>query len=622
MAQWTNTRRSDRPPGIRRHTALACVLASVIVLFLPIAQRSAVAAGTPGPTAAIQPSPSTGDAPLVVNFNGAQSYGSYDTIASWDVSFGDGTTDASGTGSPPATIGHTYTTPGSYTAGLTVTDGTSSTASATTVVTVTAPGTPIGGQAGAVHISVTGGPLKTVVTSPVKLTPRFRAADTDYVWYCANGTNSLTLTLSSSRTIMAGGQTGTSVSVSTSVVNNQAVVLDVGAVSYWIRCLPSTFPHTSTTRTGTAIPGYYVTGTFKDSSHGVPGYPIILDRYGTPVWYQTGLPFSGDNVEVLPGTHTVAWSNQGPYSLYSLDTQGVTWVAPPMPPPDEHELFTDAGGNQWMISAPVRTPYDLSAIGYQTNNNIVDCVVQELNAQGLPIWSWDASQHVSPLEANTLSYLTTDQGLPAVDLYHCNSVDVDPENPDLVLISMRESGVFLVDKASGSIKWKMGGTSVAPMDHEPVLTIAGDPEGAIQGQHDVRFQPNGEISMFDDHTGLVGAARAIDYLIDTTSGTATMTWESAAPSGKRTSRMGSVRTYDSTGTTYDLAGASYLAPVETLIDWGQGVPVAGFTVVDNSGTSLMNVQFQAGYVGNRTEFVPLSALDLTELHDTAGTPFP
>ena len=436
MAQWIGCRRSDGPPVVRRHIALACLSASVIVLSLPIAQQSAVAAGAYGPTAAIQASPNNGAAPLVVNFNGAQSYGNTGTIASWDVSFGDGTTDASGTGSPPATIGHTYTTPGSYTAGLTVTNRRLSTALATTVVTVTAPGTPTGGRARAVHISVTGGPLNMVTTSPVKLTPRFRQADTDYVWYCANGTNSLTLSLSSSRTISAGGQTGTSVSVSTSVVNNQAVVLDVGAVSYWIRCLPSTFPHISTTRTGTAIPGYYVTGTFKDSPHGIPGYPIILDQYGTPVWYQTGLPFSGDNVELLPGTHTVAWSNRGPYSLYSLDTQSVAWVAPPTPPPDEHELFTDAGGNQWMISVPVRTGYDLSAIGYPTNHNIVDCVVQELNAQGQPVWSWDASQHVSPLEANTLRYLTTDQGVPAVDVYHCNSMDVDPANPDLVLISI------------------------------------------------------------------------------------------------------------------------------------------------------------------------------------------
>jgi len=37
---------------------------------------------------------------------------------------------------------------------------------------------------------------------------------------------------------------------------------------------------------------------------------------------------------------------------------------------------------------------------------------------------------------------------------------------------------------------------------------------------------------------------------------------------------------------------------------------------------LLTVQLERSYVGDRGEFVPLAALDLTELHDTAGTPFP
>jgi len=45
-------------------------------------------------------------------------------------------------------------------------------------------------------------------------------------------------------------------------------------------------------------------------------------------------------------------------------------------------------------------------------------------------------------------------------------------------------------------------------------------------------------------------------------------------------------------------------------------------VVDNSGSVLLNADLQKGYVGNRGIFVPLSALNLTELRDTAGTNFP
>jgi PKD repeat protein len=600
---------------------LAAVTASALVWLVP-ASPSALAASAAGPTAAITAAPSTGSAPLLVNFNGSQSYGVDGTIATWDVSFGDGTPDSSGVGPPTSTIIHKYANAGMFSASLTVTNRSALHATATATVAVGPHGGVTGGLNGAIIIPVTGAPVTDVTSSPVALSPSFVPTDTDYVWYCVNGTNNLTLTLHSSGVINAGGQSGTTVGLRLSVANNQAVVLDIGGTSYWIRCLPATFPHLQAKGTSTSAVGYYLTGTFKNSPHGIPGYPIILNRFGTPVWYLTGIPFSGDNVELLPGTHTIAWSNQGPYSLYNLDTQSVSWIAPPTPPPDEHELYTDSGGNRWMISIPVQTGYNLAPIGYPNNHNVVGCVVQEVDPHGHLIWTWDASKHVSPLETNKLAYLTTDQGLPAVDPYHCNSVDVDPLNPNLILVSMREVGVILIDKATGSIVWKFGGTAVAPLDQEPVLAITGDPEGAIQGQHDARFQPNSDISLFDDHTGLVGAARAIQYTIDSAAHTAAMSWQFAAPSGVRTSRMGSVRRYDANGLTYDQVGAAYLGPTESLTDWGQGVPSAGFTMIDGSGIATLDLQLPKPYVGNRGEYVPASALDLTQLRNTSGTPFP
>ncbi len=560
---------------------------------------------------------------MLVDFNASQSYGNGGTIKSWSLNFDDGSPEASGTGAPGAVITHTYGSVGTYTAVLTIENRSSTTSTSSATVTVSAPAS-TGGANDAVIVPVTGTKaLSSITSSPVVLTPKFTRADTDYVWYCVNGTNQLNVVLKSGQPITADGQTGTTLTVPVTVVNNQAVVVEgPTGTNYWIRCLPSTFPHLAVTTSGDAEPGYYLTGTFKDGPKGIPGYAMILNSYGTPVWYLTNLPESGDNVELLPGTHTVAWSNRGPYSLYNLDNQSVSWIAPTVDPPDEHELYTDTSGDHWMISVPVKTGYNLNSIGFGSYHDIVDCVVQERNPSGTVIWSWNAANHVSPLETDHLAYKMTDQGVPAIDVYHCNSVDVDPENPNDVLISMREVGVFLVNKTTGSIIWKLGGTSVAPMGGEPVLKIEGDPEGAIQGQHDARFQPNGDISMFDDHTGLTGAARAVEYSISTSLNTATMDWEYAAPSGDHTSRMGSVRRYDVTGQTYDQLGSSYQGPTETLIDWGQGIPGAGFTVVDDSGDQLLNLVFEKGYVGNRGVFVPSSALALKELRDTAGTAFP
>jgi PKD repeat protein len=84
--------------------------------------------------------PSTGVAPLSVTFDGSGSTTPNGTIVSWQWSFGDG---SFGTGQQTT---HVYSTPGTYTAGLTVTDssGGSGTATATIVVLPNAPAAPSG----------------------------------------------------------------------------------------------------------------------------------------------------------------------------------------------------------------------------------------------------------------------------------------------------------------------------------------------------------------------------------------------------------------------------------------------------------------------------------------------
>ena len=92
------------------------------------------------PTAVMSATPSTGAAPLTVSFDGSRSTDPDGTVSSWAWSFGDG---SSGTG--PATT-HVYTTPGTYTASLKVTDndGASSTATRSIVANPLLPPAPSG----------------------------------------------------------------------------------------------------------------------------------------------------------------------------------------------------------------------------------------------------------------------------------------------------------------------------------------------------------------------------------------------------------------------------------------------------------------------------------------------
>ena len=93
----------------------------------------AAGGGTPNnpPTASFTATPASGIAPLAVSFDGSASSDTDGTIASYAWTFGDGGTAAG------ATASHTYASPGTYSAKLTVTDDKGATGSQTQTITAT-----------------------------------------------------------------------------------------------------------------------------------------------------------------------------------------------------------------------------------------------------------------------------------------------------------------------------------------------------------------------------------------------------------------------------------------------------------------------------------------------------
>jgi PKD repeat protein len=139
------------------------------------------------PTAVAGATPTSGAAPLAVQFNstGSTDPDAGDSIVSYAWAFGDNTT---GTGAAPA---HTYTANGSYAATLTVTDTRGATGTATATVTVGATGTAITPPWGT-GWRINGQASVATPSGPLTLTPNVAAASGSAFWPTAVPTANLT----------------------------------------------------------------------------------------------------------------------------------------------------------------------------------------------------------------------------------------------------------------------------------------------------------------------------------------------------------------------------------------------------------------------------------------------
>jgi hypothetical protein len=172
-----------------------------------------------------------------------------------------------------------------------------------------------------------------------------------------------------------------------------------------------------------------------------------------------------------------------------------------------------------------------------------------------------------------------------------------------VLLSLRHTdAVYRIDKANGSIRWKLGGNS-AVGDREQHLRVEHDPEKTFHGQHDARFEPNGDISLYDNHTWFLGAARGAEYHVDTHAGTARLVWQYEAPDGRHSNATGSLRRYANGN--------------DNLITWGFKRYTL-FTEVDAAGNVLLDATFPNGEAPYRTIKAPTSEFDVNLMHQTAG----
>jgi hypothetical protein len=501
----------------------------------------------------------------------------------------------------------------------------------------------------------------------VVLTPAFSPGTFDYYVQCAPGYNSLAVSLIASEgatgaidlTTSSRGelssQTGFAAnqSLTLSVDENQAIVAEVRkadtTTQYWVRCLPSnmaTWIWAAHPESGALPTGYYYLVGDLYPVFGNVAYAVAFDGNGVPVWYQPSPRAkygAGDTDSTGPNTLSfLPFYNEGigSFTVFDLGSWTAT-LAPSTAVADQyqvnlHELKRYTNGDYLVLGQPYTYGIDLSGVVvsgaggtttvWTANAVISDCAIVEIDTSGNLVGTpWLASNHFETKEVTEISSQNgaAPDGGTAVDVFHCNSIDIDPANGNLLVSARDMDSVFYVEWPSGKVLWKMGGAN-SSKDAAAYVSVA----SPFAAQHDARLHgwtqrssgASGQVSMFDDESGsTTNPARGVVYDVvvgpvdggpssdgeGPAVGTATVAWQYAGMGSSHVS--GSMRNL-STGSSE-----------AWVIGWGIGATPYVFSVIDAS-TKLDLLDFY--YLDNEPSYraipQPLSELSIGDLRATAG----
>ena len=380
------------------------------------------------------------------------------------------------------------------------------------------------------------------ITATPPLTPPFDPSITNYTAPCGTSTAAAT-TVTMSVTAPAGStvavdgtspQTGTfSASVGRAWGQGFGFSITTGnapPVAYHVRCLPSDMPSFTIQKSGVTQAQYYIIAVASPPP--VVSYVVIVDANGVPVWWLKSDASLRPVFATLLSNGNIATTNSDPQNpqtsvnaqIHTLTGSLVaTLNSPDHPPSDIHDIQLLSNGDYLLVAYPVTSGVDLSSIGGASDTCIIDGEVEEITPSGSLVWNWFASQHVSPTEINQniQARAATSTCTSPQDIWHLNSVD--DAGTDFI-VSLRYTGVYRVNKATGNVLWKLGGTITAQS-----LAISGDsatPAGGL-GQHDARLWSDGSVSFFDNgndgnNNPASRAPRVVRYSINATAATATL----------------------------------------------------------------------------------------------------
>ena len=241
---------------------------------------------------------------------------------------------------------------------------------------------------------------------------------------------------------------------------------------------------------------------FLTPTHGLgQSGPMIVNSQGGLVWYlpvPTGQVAENLEVQSYGGQPVLTWWQGlipatlgvgfGTDEIYNAAYQKIATVSAGNGyQADLHEFQITPNG-QAFITAYSLVDADLSSVGGSHDGTLQDALLQEIDIPtGLVMFEWHAYGHVALNDS--YNHPPGTAGSPW-DFFHMNSISLDPSGDGDFLISSRNtSTAYEINHVTGAIVWRLGGT------HSSFKMGAGT---GTAFQHDVRWQPDGTITIFDN----------------------------------------------------------------------------------------------------------------------------
>ena len=262
---------------------------------------------------------------------------------------------------------------------------------------------------------------------------------------------------------------------------------------------------------------------------------------------------------------------------------------------DFHEFRLTEEGTALFVAYPV-VPFDLSPIDGPADGWIYGALVQEVDVEtGEVLLEWDGMDHLDITETHRAREDGAGESPEKpFDPVHLNSVF--PDGDALLLSARHTSTIYRVDRRTGEVLWRFGGER---SDIEV-------PEGGTFGwQHDAQRQPDGTITVYDNHDNAIetdSVSAALRFEVDEEARTATL--------------VQALRHEDRYG--YAMGNAQYLDDGHVVVGWGMDPVVTEF---DESGRAVFELRGLGlgSYRGYRSAWVgrPRTSPDIAVVDGTA-----